>query len=84
MREAMSVLYPPRSSPRRPTRCMDAGTYVFVVDTGATKIDVRHAVEQAFGVKVDKVNTLNRKGKSDAQPPHRASSASARAPSGPS
>jgi large subunit ribosomal protein L23 len=24
---------------------------------------VRHAVEQAFGVKVDKVNTLNRKGK---------------------
>ena len=24
---------------------------------------MRHAVEQAFGVKVDKVNTLNRKGK---------------------
>ena len=29
----------------------------------ATKIDVRHAVEQAFNVRVDKVNTLNRKGK---------------------
>ena len=36
---------------------------MFVVDPTATKIDVRHAVEQAFGVKVTKVNTLTRKGK---------------------
>jgi large subunit ribosomal protein L23 len=42
---------------------MDENVYVFVVDPSATKIDVRNAVEQAFGVKVDKVNTLNRKGK---------------------
>jgi large subunit ribosomal protein L23 len=42
---------------------MDENVYVFVVDPSATKVDVRHAVEQAFGVKVDKVNTLNRKGK---------------------
>ena len=42
---------------------MDQGTYVFVVDSSATKIDVRNAVEQAFGVKVKNVNTLNRKGK---------------------
>ena len=42
---------------------MDHNVYVFVVDPAATKIDVRHAVEQAFGVRVDKVNTLNRKGK---------------------
>jgi large subunit ribosomal protein L23 len=42
---------------------MDRGVYVFVVDPRATKIEVRLAVEQAFGVRVDKVNTLNRKGK---------------------
>jgi large subunit ribosomal protein L23 len=42
---------------------MNQNVYVFVVDPKATKIDVRNAVEQAFGVKVDKVNTLNRKGK---------------------
>jgi large subunit ribosomal protein L23 len=42
---------------------MDDNVYVFVVDPSATKIDVRHAVEQAFGVRVVNVNTLNRKGK---------------------
>jgi large subunit ribosomal protein L23 len=42
---------------------MNNGVYVFVVDPKATKIEVRLAVEQAFGVRVDKVNTLNRKGK---------------------
>jgi len=42
---------------------MDENVHVFVVDPSATKIDVRYAVEQTFGVKVDKVNTLSRKGK---------------------
>jgi len=44
---------------------MDTGVYTFEVDTDATKIDVRKAVEQLFEVKVAKVNTLNRKGKSN-------------------
>ena len=42
---------------------MDADVYVFVVDPRATKIEIRHAVEQAFDVRVTSVNTLNRKGK---------------------
>ena len=42
---------------------MEKNVYVFVVDPSANKIDVRRAVEQAFNVRVDKVNTLNRKGK---------------------
>jgi large subunit ribosomal protein L23 len=42
---------------------MDDNVYVFVVDPAATKVDVRHAVETAFGVRVASVNTLNRKGK---------------------
>ena len=62
MRESMSVLHRPVVS-EKTYALMDAGVYVFVVDSDATKIDVRHAVEQAFGVKVEKVNTMNRKGK---------------------
>jgi len=42
---------------------MEDGVYIFVVAPNATKIDVRHAVEQAFKVRVANVNTLNRKGK---------------------
>ena len=62
MRDPMSVLIRPVVSEKTYT-LMDEGTYVFIVDKAATKIDVRHAVEQAFGVKVVNVNTLNRKGK---------------------
>ena len=62
MRDAMSILIRPVVS-EKTYKLMDAGTYVFVVDPRATKIDVRNAVEQAFNVKVINVNTLNRKGK---------------------
>ncbi|HEY7931645.1 MAG TPA: 50S ribosomal protein L23 [Acidimicrobiales bacterium] len=62
MRDAMSVLIRPVVS-EKTYALMDQGTYVFIVDPRATKIDVRHAVEQAFNVSVTNVNTLNRKGK---------------------
>lgn len=38
--------------------------YFLVVEPSATKVDIRHAVESAFKVKVEKVNTLNCMGKS--------------------
>jgi large subunit ribosomal protein L23 len=63
MRDAMSVLIRPVVS-EKTYGLMDNNVYVFIVDSGATKIDVRNAVEQAFNVKVTNVNTLNRKGKS--------------------
>jgi large subunit ribosomal protein L23 len=63
MRDAMSVLIRPVVS-EKTYALMDQNVYVFIVDPKATKIDVRNAVEQAFNVKVAKVNTLNRKGKS--------------------
>ena len=63
MRDAMSILIRPVVS-EKTYALMDNGTYVFVVDPRATKVDVRNAVEQAFNVKVVNVNTLNRKGKS--------------------
>lgn len=62
MRDPHNVLIRPVVS-EKSYALMDEGVYVFVVDPAATKIDVRHAVEKAFGVRVTKVNTLNRKGK---------------------
>jgi large subunit ribosomal protein L23 len=63
MRDAMSVLIRPVVS-EKSYALMDRSVYTFIVDPRATKIDVRLAVEQAFGVRVTAVNTLNRKGKS--------------------
>ena len=63
MRDAMAVLIRPVVS-EKSYGLMDHNVYIFIVDPGATKIDVRHAVEQAFSVRVTNVNTLNRKGKS--------------------
>ena len=42
---------------------LDDGVYTFIVAPDANKVEVRQAVESIFGVKVVKVNTLNRKGK---------------------
>ena len=38
-------------------------TYTFEVDPRANKEEIKHAVEKVFGVKVLRVNTMNRKGK---------------------
>ena len=37
--------------------------YVFMVDVDANKTEIKAAVEQAFGVKVAKVNTIRMQGK---------------------
>ena len=37
--------------------------YVFKVDTSANQIDIRHAVEKLYDVKVKSVNVMNRLGK---------------------
>jgi large subunit ribosomal protein L23 len=42
---------------------MDAGQYTFVVAPGSNKTEIRQAIESIFSVRVDSVNTLNRKGK---------------------
>lgn len=42
---------------------MDQGKYTFEVDPRANKTEIKIAVEQVFGVKVQSVNTINRKGK---------------------
>jgi large subunit ribosomal protein L23 len=42
---------------------MEEGRYTFRVLTDANKTEIRTAVEEVFGVKVAKVNTMNVKGK---------------------
>lgn len=46
------------------TLMQDEGRYVFEVATGATKYQIRRAVQEAFDVKVTKVGTMNMRGKS--------------------
>ena len=41
----------------------DDNVYTFVVASDANKIDIKRAIETIFGVKVTRVNTLNRRGK---------------------
>jgi large subunit ribosomal protein L23 len=42
---------------------MDEGKYTFEVAPGSNKTEIKIAVEKVFGVKVQSVNTINRKGK---------------------
>ncbi len=45
------------------TLMQDEGRYAFEVSRSATKLQVKRAVEMAFGVSVVKVNTMNVRGK---------------------
>ncbi|MCM3246338.1 50S ribosomal protein L23 [Cytobacillus oceanisediminis] len=47
----------------RSTDIMAEKKYTFEVDVRANKTQVKDAVEQIFGVKVEKVNIMNYKGK---------------------
>ena len=41
----------------------DDNVYTFLVAPDANKIEIKHAIESIFGVRVTNVNTLNRSGK---------------------
>jgi large subunit ribosomal protein L23 len=45
------------------TRGKEQRIYSFAVGPSANKIDIKKAIEQVFSVKVDKVRTMNVKGK---------------------
>ena len=42
---------------------IENGVYTFIVHAEANRVQIRQAVEQLFGVRVAKVNTLHRQGK---------------------
>jgi large subunit ribosomal protein L23 len=62
MTDARDVIIAPVVS-EKSYALMESGVYTFKVRTDATKPQIRHAVQEIFGVKVVKVNTLNRQGK---------------------
>jgi large subunit ribosomal protein L23 len=42
---------------------LDEGVYTFIVHPSSNKTEIRQAIEAIFNVRVQQVNTLNRKGK---------------------
>lgn len=60
--EARDILKRPVIT-ERSSELMAEKKYTFEVDTRANKTQVKHAVEEIFGVEVEKVNVLNYKGK---------------------
>jgi len=69
MRSAYDVVLRPIISEQSMEQT-DLKKYVFEVARDAGKIEIRKAVEEVFGVKVAKVNTLNVKGKMKRQGRH--------------
>ena len=59
----MQVLKAPHVSEKTARVQELTNQYVFEVDSGATKADVKAAVEQLFNVKVERVTVVNVKGK---------------------
>ncbi|EZQ13978.1 50S ribosomal protein L23 [Pseudomonas sp. G11-1] len=57
------VLLGPHVSEKATVLAETNSQIVFKVDTTATKLEIKKAVEQLFNVKVDRVSTLNVKGK---------------------
>lgn len=63
MRTAHDIILAPVVSEKSYQLIEDNNTYTFEVDPRASKGQIRDAVEQVFGVKVLRVNTMNRQGK---------------------
>jgi large subunit ribosomal protein L23 len=62
MRDPRDVIIQPVVS-EKSYALLDEGVYTFIVHPSANKTEIRQAVETIFNVRVQQVNTLNRKGK---------------------
>ncbi len=62
MKDARDVIIEPVVS-EKSYNLLEQNVYTFKVHPSASKPEIRDAVESIFGVRVLKVNTLNRKGK---------------------
>ncbi len=63
MREARDVIIRPVVTERSTIMADEQDAFTFIVATDANKIDIRHAVEQLFDVKVKSVRTMRYRGK---------------------
>lgn len=62
MKDPRDIIFKPLVT-EKATNLMEGNKYAFIVDKRANKIEIRKAVEELFGVKVDAVNTMNISGK---------------------
>ncbi len=63
MRDLRDIILAPVVSEKSYDLIEHNNTYTFLVDTRSNKSEIKSAVEQVFGVRVVRVNTMNRKGK---------------------
>ncbi|HEY9085445.1 MAG TPA: 50S ribosomal protein L23 [Candidatus Tyrphobacter sp.] len=61
--DARDVILSPRITEKAMSKAL-ATQYTFAVHPNATKMQIRHAIEEMFKVNVVKVNTVNVRGKS--------------------
>ena len=60
----MSILKKPIITEKMTTDSEEFNRYGFLVERNANKIQIKNAVEEAYGVTVDSVRTMNYAGKS--------------------
>jgi large subunit ribosomal protein L23 len=63
MRDARQIIIRPVVTERSTELADDRGAYTFIVNRDANKIEIKHAVETLFDVKVNSVRTANYRGK---------------------
>ena len=59
----MSTLKKPVITEKMTSLTEELNRYGFVVDHNANKLQIKSAIEEMYGVSVDRVNTMNYKGK---------------------
>ena len=63
MTDPRDIIVSPVVSEKSYDQIDDHGVYTFIVHPTANKTEIKVAVEEIFDVKVESVNTMNRKGK---------------------
>lgn len=63
MREPHKVIFRPLITEKSTLQKEGANQVAFEVDPAANKIEIRQAIEKAFGVRVTQVRTINMQGK---------------------
>ena len=63
MKDYADIIYSPVITEKSALKMQNDNVYTFKVAKSATKPQIKTAIERAFGVKVESVNTLNTKAK---------------------
>jgi large subunit ribosomal protein L23 len=63
MRDAYEILVSPVVTEKATRQTEEGNVYVFIVDNSANKLEIAHAIEQVWDVKVEDVRTMRYTGK---------------------